>query len=124
MAQSTYKIPDAVKNDTYIGITFNVEVNSVLLDLTGCSIKMDVKKNSKDYTPPLKTFRTGASSPDGSLTITDAVNGQFELDEQVIDIEAGNHYYDIQITFPDSSIKTYICGRWQIIQDITANDAP
>lgn len=114
MAQQTYNIPDHVKGDTFEGVQFNVTVNGSALNLTGATIKMQLKPNANPGTTATLTLDT----TDG-ITITDAVNGQFEIDQQVIDIAADCYYYDIQITLSGGSVKTYIKGNWNITQDIT-----
>jgi hypothetical protein len=111
---STYNFPDHRKGDTIEAITFTITVNTVALDLTGASAKMDVR-NSKGNR--LARFTT---TPAAGLTIlAPATDGKLRFDEQIIGIEAGTHDYDIEITLADDSVKTYIAGRWTITQDQT-----
>ena len=113
MAQETYKIPDAVKGDTFIGVTFNLVVNAAPVDLTGAAIKMQLKGSTNSATVAL-TLEIGSG-----ITVVDAVNGIFEIDAQIIDITPLCYFYDIQITFPDATVKTYIKGRWEITPEVT-----
>jgi hypothetical protein len=48
------------------------------------------------------------------LTITNAVNGQFEIDEQIISIPADRYYYEITFQLQTGAVKTYISGYWTI----------
>ena len=56
---------------------------------------------------------------DNGITITDAENGKFQIDEQIINIAAGNYKYDIRITFSDGNVKTWIKGDFLVICNIT-----
>ena len=112
---TTYNFPDHRKGYTIEAITFTITVNAIALNLTGASAKMDVRDKEKHN--KLKRYTTVAS---GGLTIVSpATDGKLRFDEKVVDIEAGTHDYDIEITLADSSVKTYILGTWKIIQDIT-----
>jgi len=116
---TTYNFPDHVRGDTMEKVSFNVTVNAVALDLTSAIIKMDLRKASdREVTDGtlLKNFTTVAS---GGITITDAANGEFEIDEQVVDVIPGTHNYDIEITLSGGEVKTYISGDWTIKQDIS-----
>ena len=96
-------------------VAFTVTVNAVALNLTGASIRMDVRNSAAAL---LKRFTTHATIDPG-LTITNAVAGQFKFNEQIVDISAGTHDYDIQFTLADATVVTYIEGTWTITQDIT-----
>ena len=109
-----YNFPDHIKGDTFNGVEFTLEVNSLPVDLTNASIKMYLKTQSKACDVVAK-FTTD----NGKLTITDAVNGVFQFDNQIININAGTYDYDIEITLNNGTIKTYIKGTWKILQDIT-----
>jgi ribulose-5-phosphate 4-epimerase/fuculose-1-phosphate aldolase len=109
-----YNFPSHTKGDTFNGVLFTITVNAVALDLTGAHIKMDLR-----LTP--ETTTVAKSFSDGSGITIDATptKGKFTINAQVIDIAAANYYYDIQITLQSGSIKTYIGGRWNILQDVT-----
>lgn len=109
----TYDFPDHIKGDTFEGVQFTVTVNSVALDLTGATIKMQVRKSPTSAV--IDTYTTTG----GHLTITNAAGGIFTFDEQIISLASAKYYYDIQITLADATVKTYISGYWTITQDIT-----
>ena len=116
---TTYDFPDHVRGDTMEKVTFTVTVNASPLDLTSAIIKMDLRKASDREVNDgdlLKQFTTVAS---GGITITDAVNGVFEVDEQVVDVIPGTHDYDIEFALSGGEVKTYISGNWTITQDVT-----
>lgn len=114
--QQTYNIPNTVKGDTFIGQQFTLTVNAALADLTGATIKMQVKESKEAAAAAVLTFDNASN---GGITITDAVNGVFDIDAQVVDIPAKCYFYDIQITFQDGRIKTYIRGNWTIDPEVT-----
>jgi len=97
-----FRLPTAEKGDTWEGQEFTLYVNGELKDLTDASIVL--------------TLDTGdtLTSAGGDITITDAANGVFQIDEQTIDFVEGVHSYEIKFTFSDGDIKTYIKGDWEI----------
>lgn len=105
----TYNFPDHIKNDTFDGISFTVNVNGSPLNLTGASILASFKKN-------FDTTKTLASPDD--ITITVPTSGQFTIDQKVIDWPAGTYNYDIAMTLNTGVIKTYIKGTWTIVEDL------
>jgi cytoplasmic iron level regulating protein YaaA (DUF328/UPF0246 family) len=112
MAQK-YNLPEAYKGDTYDTVQFTMKLNDVAIDLTGYTIKSQFKKNKK--TGQLsKTISTTSG-----ITITDAENGIFVIDSFVVDLNAGDYFYDIQFTDSNDIVTTYIQGRLQVIQDVT-----
>jgi hypothetical protein len=54
-----------------------------------------------------------------SLTITNAINGEFEIDEQIIDVCAGIYKYDIEIALANGEIHSWVKGFFEITNDIT-----
>lgn len=110
---ATYNFEPHIKGDTFKGCRFTVNVNNAPLNLTDCQIRMHLRTN------PLHTAKYELSTTNGKIAIIDAENGIFEIPEQIIDIPAGYYYYDIEIIFLNGIVKTYINGRFEILQDIT-----
>lgn len=108
-----FNFPDHTKDDTFEGVEFILEENGSPIDLTGASIRMMLKLTPQDDAA-LTVF-----TPSDGLTITDAVNGIFQFDEQVISVDAGEYFYDIEVTDSGGKVTTYVSGRWIICQDIT-----
>jgi hypothetical protein len=108
----SYNITDAITNTTFEGVEFTVTFNTLPLDLTGADIKMNVvnKKfiNSQNY-----QYSVG-----NGITITDAVNGVFTFDEQIITIPSGLWKYDITFHLADGSVHTLIKGDWTILENL------
>lgn len=106
---TTYDIPDHIRGDSFPGLSFAVTVNAVKMDLTSAKIRM--KMVLRDNTA--KTFLL--TTENGYFTITDAPNGEFTLNNIVIDPGASGLYdYEIEIIMPSGAIHTYITGTWEI----------
>jgi hypothetical protein len=73
---------------TFDKVPIQIKVNGVVEDITGSTILMQLRKSEK-----------GVVIYTVSNTITDGVNGIFELDEQFIDILTCRYQFDIEITF-------------------------
>jgi|TARA_R110000823_G_scaffold12746_3_gene42655 hypothetical protein len=110
-----HNFKDRYKNDTSnrIQLTVSKEIAGVdtVIDLTGSSILMQLKKGEAS-TVSIKTFEIGTG-----ITLTDAVNGVFSIDEFIVSLGVYNYFYDIQITFASGVIKTYLKGRFNVTQD-------
>lgn len=110
----TTPLAEHYRGDTFPGAQFTVLVNGVPKSLLGASIRMDVRKTATGSRALRLTSAVG-----GGLTITDAPNAVFKIDEQIINIAAGEYVYDIEITYSDGQVKTPIVGTWDIVQDVT-----
>lgn len=104
-----------IKGDTFDVVNFELKINSVVQNLTGAVIKMQLRKCASDATPALSlTSVSGAG-----LTITAPTLGQFCINKQIIDIPVYDYEYDIQITFANGDVRTYISGIFSITKEIT-----
>lgn len=97
-------------NDTFNGVRFTL---SPTTDLTGASIRTQFRRGGK-RNPIQKDISIGSG-----ITVEDAVNGIFVWDAFIIDWTVAIYNWDVQITFPDTTVKTYIEGTIQINQDTT-----
>ena len=96
------------RGDTFYAVPINIQINNVDLDLTDAVILMQLRKEAGGvvmFTP--------------SLTITDATGGDFQIDEQIINIPACIYKYDIQITLANDTVSTWISGLFIINDDIS-----
>ena len=108
------KLITRFKGDTFL--EWNMEWNDKdgsPINLTGVDIISQFRKDC----------RTGLVVRDMSvgngITITDAANGLFKIDEFVIDWVADIYYYDIQFTLTSGIEKTPIFGDITVLQDVT-----
>jgi hypothetical protein len=104
-----------IKGDTFDKVDFSIKINNVVLDLTGATIKMQLKKTANSAVPSL-SFTSVASA---GITITNPTGGLFKINEQIIDIEVFNYSYDIQLTIASGVVKTYVSGTFNITKEIT-----
>lgn len=103
-----------IKGDTFEAVNFAVVKNTVALSLTGAVIKMQLKKECNGVA--ILSLTSVASA---GLTITNAAGGLFKINQQIINIPEFNYIYDIQITFADGTVKTWVEGNFVVKCDIT-----
>jgi len=103
-----------IKGDTFDEVAFSIKINNIALDLTGATIKIQLKKSSDS---PASLSLTSVSS--AGITITSPSAGLFKINEQIIDIEVFNYAYDIQLTLASGVVKTYVSGTFNITKEIT-----
>jgi hypothetical protein len=103
-----------IKGDTFEAVNFAVVKNTVALSLTGAVIKMQLKKECNGVAILALTSVASAG-----LTITNAAGGLFKINQQIINIAEFNYVYDIQITFSDGTVKTWVEGNFVVKCDIT-----
>jgi hypothetical protein len=106
-----------LKGDTFDIVNFEVKINDQPVNLTGATIKMQLRKDAYDHvTPPTLSFTSVANN---GITITQPLLGKFNINQQIIDIDVFKYFYDIQITFPTGVVKTYINGFFDVLIDVT-----
>jgi hypothetical protein len=115
MAVGTYNFPIQQEGDTFNSVQFTCTTTSnavtTPIDLTSVSIKMQLRKTYQSEA--LLTLESGSG-----ITITDAVNGVFRIDE-FINISAYNYLYDIQFTYNSGVVKTYVKGFLEVLKEVT-----
>lgn len=104
-----------IKGDTFDEVNFELKINDAIVNLTGATIRMQLRTNVNDVTPALSL----TSVANAGITINAPTLGQFKINQQIIDIAIGNYLYDIQITYSSGVVKTYIKGTFTITQEIT-----
>ena len=103
-----------IKGDTFEAVNFQMLVNSVALNLTGCTLRMQLRK---EYGGVIFLALTSVAS--AGITITNAATGLFRINKQIINIDAYNYIYDIELIKSDGTVKTYISGNFLITNDVT-----
>lgn len=108
-------MPQAMNLDVYRGDsyrwTFTIWANagaSVPFDLTGAVAKAEIR--SKPGAPVLATLACTVTQPNTIDAALDAVQSA---------TLAGTGVWDLQLTFPDSSVKTVVAGTVKITSDVT-----
>ena len=103
-----------IKGDTFEEVPFQINYNDVALSLTGATIKMQLRKECGG-----KIYLSLTSDGNAGLTITNASQGRFKINNQIINIDSGVYLYDIEITFSNGEVKTWISGEFNVKCDIT-----
>ena len=115
MIAGTYNIPTQTNGDTFDGVQFTVtktiDNTTTPVDLTDCRIFSQIKDS--------RGIVVRDMSIDNGITVTDAVNGVFQVDSFIVDLGIGTFVYDIQTIFPDGTVKTYVKGAFGVVQDVT-----
>ena len=102
-----------IKADTFEAVNFEINVDDVPVDLSDTTIRMQLRK---EYGGVVGLSLTSVGN--AGITITDAANGLFKINTQIINIPAFNYIYDIEFNF-DGEVKTYISGNFLIRNDVT-----
>lgn len=102
------------QGDTFEAVNFQLFRNTQPIDLTGAIIKMQIRKECGSI--PIISFTSVANA---GITITAPLSGMFKINKQIINIAEYNYLYDIEITFSDGTVKTWIEGEFLINCDIT-----
>jgi len=106
-----YELPEHHSGDTYEGVSFEMLRNESPLVVTGASIAFEFREAEGSTSTVVQTLTTGAAE----VTITDGDAGKFKINKQIIDWIPCHYYYDMVITFADSTVKTYVVGRWRMM---------
>ena len=111
----TYNLREHYKGDTWDGFSIRLyEVYpTTYLNLTGASVKMQFRKGKKNGA----LAKELTSDVDGGLVIANAAEGYIVFEPFEKDFVADTYYYDIQITFANGRVVTYLQGTEPIIQD-------
>lgn len=105
------------KGTTFDVWTLQIIIDEVNANLTGAVIEMQLRKEAGQ---PIALNLTSVGG-DG-ITITEPLNGIFQIDEQIIDIPARVYHYDIKITFSNGVTRTWISGKFNVVNVITENN--
>jgi hypothetical protein len=103
------------KGDTFNEVAFEVKKNGTAINLTGATIRMQLRKEYSDVSAVLSLTSVASAG----ITITNATSGQFKINSQIIDIEVFNYVYDIQFTLASGEVKTYVKGGFNVTPEVT-----
>lgn len=110
----TYNIPPHRRGDTWDGINkIGITINGVPVNLTGAVVTMELRE---DYdAPAVLTLSTTTST----ITVLPDLSS-IQIPPVIVDVQPATYRYDIQVTYPNLQVKTYLEGKWEIYFDITA----
>lgn len=109
-----YNIPSHRRGDTWDGINkIGITINGVPVNLAGATVTMELRE---DYdAPAVLTLSTTAST---ILVLPDL--SSIQIPPVIVDVQPATYRYDIQVTYPNAQVKTYLEGKWEIYFDVTA----
>ncbi len=117
MIPKRYNFKPCVANDTFNGVTMTITQTSnsitTTVDLTSVAIKIVFKK--QDLSPVISTLEIGSG-----ITLDDAVNGVFSIDPFTVFSDAYTYEYDMQFTYSNGDVKTYLKGFFESKAEITS----
>lgn len=108
----TYNIRARLAGDTWPGLSFTITVNEVPVDFTGCTVDMAFKRRSR-----LGKLEWLLSSETGAITVDDNI---ITVTPRLLTLKPDSYVYDLQVTFSDGTVRTYVKGSFQVLSDITA----
>lgn len=105
-------LPNIVTGTTWPGISVTAlkDLDDNVIDLTGASIVMEVREDKTQAVADLQ-LTSGA----GEITITNAAQGKFNVNNVLIELSEANYYYKIEVTTADSVVYLVKRGRWQVL---------
>lgn len=109
-----YNISPHITGDTWEGISsITFLKNNSAINLTDTFIEMKVRLSLDS--PVVFSLSTPASS---GITITNPTSGMIRILPTKVDIPVGDYKWNIKMTFPNGTKKTYLMGNWPIISDL------
>jgi len=111
MLPAIYNFSKAVEGDTHDGVSVTVKSDGAAVNLTNITIAMQVR-SATDAVALNLTVGSG-------LTKTNAAAGVFTVNAFTMPA-AGTYSYDVQFTYANGSIKTYMSGHITSIDGVTA----
>jgi hypothetical protein len=117
MATNILDIGEIYKGDYFEIFPIRITEGGDPVDLTGAEIKIQFRAYAKNGKVLYTAISTG-STP--TITITDADDGQFQIEGFLLNWPVGIHYFSCLITI-DSKPRTYFEGKIKVIQNITVS---
>jgi hypothetical protein len=112
----TYNFPNHISGDTFKGISsIALLEKGTPINLTDCSVYVQFRSIFNLASPVVFEF----SSDAGNIGVIIPSLGVITIPSQIIDVPAGEYEYDLQVMFPNGSIKTYLKGKFKILPSIT-----
>lgn len=103
-----------IRTTTFKEVLFNFKINGVNVDLTDYVIEMKVRKEYQG-----KIYLDFTSVANAGITITDAVNGNFKINTQIINVDSYNYIWDMKFTDGNGVSKIYFGGEFLIENNVT-----
>jgi len=116
MTPKRYDFTPHVAGDSFEGIQITMTLTSsgvtAAIDLTGAAIKIVFKKQGQSTVISTLEISTG-------ITVDNATGGIFSIDPFTVFSVPYTYEYDMEITFSNGDIKTYMKGFFEVTAQIT-----
>jgi hypothetical protein len=97
--------------DTVAAFGYRLKLNGEPVDLTGATITMKFKRQGQSTISLTLTTVAG-------ITITNAVDGLFRVDAMICPLTSGTYNYDVEVTFENNVVETWIEGAVTVTDDL------
>lgn len=103
-----------IRGDTIKQLDFRLEINGAPPVETISQIAIDLRRRGG------RIYRYDSTgNADGLIVI--GTDGRFSIPAHILDIPGAKYDYDLEITYANGVVATYIKGTWEIKEDITKN---
>jgi hypothetical protein len=102
---------EVVKGDYFDAYPIRIVEGDAPLDLTGATVKMVFRANTRGGTIAYTAISSGISP---TITITDAEEGMFQLEGFILDWRPDMYYFDCLVTI-DGRPKTKFSGILRVL---------
>ena len=106
-------LPITVRNNQRWQAVLTLTADSVPVNLTGCTAKLQVRSKASSTDAKLTLQATEG------LDITDAAGGEITIDADVSALKEGEYVYDLVITDSLGVPRTYLAGTFTVQQGVT-----
>ena len=99
------------------GFQWKIQSTDLPMDLTGCTIKMQVKEGACSEVPLIEL-----TTANGKIVIESAIDGKWIIEILSADTATLNpirYVYDMDITFPSGDVFTVTSGIIKVIEQVT-----
>jgi hypothetical protein len=108
------RLPATKRGDTWGGFDLTITEDAVPRDLTGATVRMQLRKQYTD------TAATASwTTADNSILLFDAVNGVLRIVGRVLNVDPWDYLLDVEITWPDGTVQTVFDGVMTVYPDVT-----
>jgi hypothetical protein len=102
------------QGDTWSGLTVEFLIADSPVDLTGATIKMQLRKTYCD-TAIAHEF----STENGSIVVDAPATGIFAVEPTIMNISPKQYVYDIEVTLSSGRVITIVSGNFLITPTVT-----
>jgi len=115
MRPGIFDWPAQYAGDTAGSQSFTITRNELPIDLTGAVVRMQVRECGR----PIPILSLSSAAGGTGIVIVDAPNGMIRVGYFRNPPAPGAYVYDLEVTFADGTVKTYLRGSYTIDGEVT-----